>query len=107
MVVDISYHGGTKAKIDCDCLDDGELTIPAAMLDMLKTYGMAGYPKIEMYRTSTGIGQNTGVQLIIQSYIVLWVKIPGLISCTMDGHTGNCPSGMTCDASMVCVTENE
>ncbi|MBN1603643.1 MAG: SUMF1/EgtB/PvdO family nonheme iron enzyme [Chitinispirillaceae bacterium] len=106
VIVDISYHGGTKAKIDCDCLDDGELTIPAAMLDSIKTYGMSGYPKIEMFRISVGTNPDKKVLLMVQSYVLLWLKIPGLISC-LPGGDGNCPSGMTCRDDQRCVPETD
>lgn len=99
VVIDITYHGGTKAKIECVARDDGELEIPAAMLDSLKTFGMSGYPKLEMYRDSKGIAAGTGVELQIQSFVLLWLRIPGVISCPDVGH---CPEGMECSADKRC-----
>lgn len=99
MVIDITYHGGTKAKIECVCRDDGELEIPAVMLDSLKTFGMSGYPKLEVYRDSKGTAAGTGVELQIQSFVLLWLKIPGVISCPDVGH---CPEGMECSADKRC-----
>jgi hypothetical protein len=92
--VDVSYHATTKARIVCDCLDDGELTIPARMLDSLKTFGMAGFPKLELFRKSIGSSPATGVQLSLQAYVLLWLNIPGLISCSGDKE---CPDGTTCE----------
>ncbi len=99
VVIDITYHGGTKAKIECVCRDDGELEIPAVMLDSLKSFGMSGFPKLEMYRDSKGTVAGTGVELQIQSFVLLWLKIPGVISCP---DVGYCPEGMECSADKRC-----
>lgn len=95
VVIDISYHGGTKAKIECEAADDGELVIPAALLDSLKTFGMAGHPKLEIYRRSLGSDPGTGVQVLIESMTTCWLKIPGLISCS---DVSQCPQGQDCVA---------
>jgi hypothetical protein len=51
--IDISYHGVTKAKILGETVDDGSCTISAEMLDKLKTYGIAGFPRLIIYRRAT------------------------------------------------------
>jgi hypothetical protein len=99
VVIDISYHGGTKAKIECDCRDDGELEIPAALLDSLKTYGMSGHPKMELYRQSFGTDPGTGAEVKIEAFILLWIKIPGLVSCSTDT---DCPEGQECAGDQRC-----
>ncbi|MBN1602320.1 MAG: hypothetical protein JW915_11970 [Chitinispirillaceae bacterium] len=99
VVIDISYHGGTKAKIECDCRDDGELEIPAVLLDSLKSYGMSGHPKMELYRQSFGTDPGTGVEVKIEAFMLLWIKIPGLISCSVDSQ---CPDGQVCAGDQRC-----
>jgi len=99
VVIDISYHGGTKAKIECDCRDDGELEIPAALLDSLKTYGMSGHPKMELYRQSFGTDPGTGAEIKIEAFLLLWIKIPGLVSCSTDT---DCPEGQECAGDQRC-----
>jgi hypothetical protein len=106
VIVDLLCIGGTEAKIECDCPDDGELTIPAKMLDSLKTFGMSGNPIIEIYRKSVGTNPTTGVQLMIQAHAMRLLKIPGLITCTSFFDTSNCPSGMTC-VNARCVDAND
>lgn len=100
--VDISYHGGTKAKIAGNCSDDGSLTIPADMLVALKGYGLSGFPKITMTRRSaSGVSAESRAQLLIESVKVLNINIPGLISCN-PGNTDGCPDGMTCTDDRRC-----
>jgi hypothetical protein len=99
--VDISYHGTTKAKIVGDCVDDGSLVIPAEMLQALKSYGISGFPKITMTRRSaSGVSAGSRVQLVVEAVRVLYITIPGLISC----NPGNpdCPDGMTCTDDRRC-----
>ncbi|HLV31605.1 MAG TPA: hypothetical protein VKY57_08575 [Chitinispirillaceae bacterium] len=91
--IDISYHGGTKAKIECETEDDGELTIPAHLLDKLKVYGMAGFPEIEISRRATSTDECGGVKLVIIDKVAKYLEIPGVISCNGDGE---CPDGQTC-----------
>lgn len=93
VVVDVAYHGAALAKIVCDCADDGDLVIPGEILDKLKTFGLAGHPKLEMYRTSIGTSPATEAQLMIQTTLKVWLKIPGLVSCT----NGGCDEGYICE----------
>jgi hypothetical protein len=101
VVIDVSYHGGSKGRIQCICLDDGELEIPAVLLDSLKTFGISGHPKLEIYRESYSSNENTGAQIQIQTSTLRWLKIPGLISCT-PGNSG-CPDGYECSDDQRCV----
>jgi hypothetical protein len=97
VVIDIAYHGAALAKIVCDCADDGDLVIPGDMLDKLKTYGLAGHPKVEVYRTSIGTNPTTEAKIVIQATLKLWLKIPGLVSCSRDGEVSNCGEGFICE----------
>jgi hypothetical protein len=97
--IDISYHGGTKAKIEGECVDDGSFTIPAAMCDSLKSFGISGYPRLEISRIATGSNAATGAELNIISLVTLWLKIPGIISCA---QTVQCPEGQYCAKDQRC-----
>lgn len=95
--IDISYHGGTKARILGETDDDGSYTISAKILDKLKTYGIAGFPRLIIYRRATFKNKAGNVNLIIESEEMRYLQIPGLISCN-----GTCPEGMECGADRVC-----
>lgn len=95
--IDISYHGGTKAKILGATKDDGSCTISGEMLDKLKAYGIAGFPRLVMYRRATFKNKAGNVELVIESEEMKYLHVPGIISCN-----GYCPDGMTCGSDRVC-----
>ncbi len=97
--VNISYHGGTKGEIQCDCEDNGEIVIPARLLDELKTYGIAGYPVADVTRRSVGTNENAKAQLIIESTVTVELTYPDKQSCT--GHE-DCPEGYHCTDYRLC-----
>jgi hypothetical protein len=93
ILIDISYHGGTKGKIEFECDDNGSVTIPGEMLDKLKSYGMAGWPKIEITRQSVAFDEKTKAKVVVQCTITKLLTIPGLISCS---NGIGCPDGQSC-----------
>ena len=93
IMVDISHHGGTKGKIQCECPDNGSVTIPATLIDKLKALGYFGFPKIEIARRAVTRDSTASVELVIESSITKEVYIPGLISCNQNE---DCPEGQTC-----------
>jgi hypothetical protein len=99
VLVDISHHGGTKGKIECDVPDNGSLDIPAAMVDELKALGVAGFPKLEASRKAAAIQAGGNVKLVLESMVVMDLSIPGLISCS---GNEDCPSGQTCQDDLQC-----
>jgi len=99
--LDISHHGGTKGKIECDTPDDGSLEIPAAMVTELMSLGIAGFPSVALTRSS--VGSTTipegRVDLQVYSYVERAIEIEGLVSCTEDsqcGATGTCGDDKRC-----------
>lgn len=91
--INISYHGGTKGEIQCQCEDNGSVTIPGVMLDELKSYGIAGWPVVDITRKSSAVDENTGVQLVVETTVTRLLMIPGLQSCNGQGE---CPAGQEC-----------
>jgi hypothetical protein len=103
--VDIAFHGGVDAQIQCDVADNGSVTVPASLVDALLAKGVAGFPTAFLTRRtidSTDVGGgcvdfamttvfngNTGIQLMI----------PGITSCNEDM---DCPTGMTCGPDLKC-----
>jgi hypothetical protein len=93
VVIDISFHGGTKAKIIGQCEDNGSLTIPANMLNKLKTYGISGYPRLNMTRMTRGTDAKAKAELAMESTLSMALEIPGLVSCN---KAEDCPDGKAC-----------
>lgn len=99
--LDISHHGGTKGKIECEAADDGALEIPGAMIGQLLALGVAGFPSVTLTRRSVAstpiaVGR---VDLAISADQDRAVLIDGLTSCTEDG---DCSNGATCQPDLTC-----
>jgi len=99
--LDISHHGGSKGKIECDVADDGTLTIPATLVDALTALGVAGFPTIVLTRSaisssSTARGR---VDLRLYSYVERAIEVPGLVSCS---GADDCPAGKSCREDLTC-----
>jgi hypothetical protein len=100
--LDISHHGGSKGKIECDVEDSGSAQIPAALLQQLVDLGVAGFPSVVVMRLVAAEGstaQSRKVTLTVSSAMEQQVEIPGLMSCTADAH---CPSGNCRDDNKTC-----
>ena len=99
--LDISHHGGTKGKIECDAVDTGSLSLSSVLLDKLLNLGVAGYPSIVVTRRSTGSATIAAglVDLVVGSGVEKPVEIPGVVSC--HGDEG-CPSGEKCQPNATC-----
>jgi hypothetical protein len=99
--LDISHHGGSKGKIECEVDDTGSLEIPAAMVTALIDLGVAGFPTIVLTRktSAAGSGNAQNVALNITSPVERAITIPGLTSCT---DNAECPMGQTCQADLTC-----
>lgn len=99
--LDLSHHGGTKGKIECDFDDDGSAEISAALVSELMSLGIAGFPTIVVTRRQIGetaieVGK---VQLAVTSSVEIPVDIEGLVSCTDDAQ---CPDDQTCQTDLTC-----
>jgi hypothetical protein len=103
--VDIAFHGGVDAQIQCDVPDGGSVTVPASLVDALIARGIAGFPSAFLIRRTidstdvnagcvdfsitTTFNGTTGIQLMI----------PGITSCNEDT---DCGAGMTCGPDLKC-----
>lgn len=99
--LDISHHGGTKGKIECDVPDTGTLTLSAQLVTRLLDLGAAGFPSIEVTRraTSSALVTSGRVDLIIASTVERPVSVPGVSSCTEDE---DCTPPATCQSDLTC-----
>jgi len=93
VVIDLTFHGGTKAKIEGRCEDNGSLTLPAGLLDKLKTYGISGYPRLNLTRITKGTDTDAKAELSLESTVSLGLELPGLISCN---EAEDCPDNRAC-----------
>ncbi len=99
VLVDISHHGGSKGKIECEGPDNGALEIPAALVDKLKALGVSGFPKIEVARRAVGTGASVEAEVVLESMVNKLLNIPGLISC---GGDEDCPGAQKCQQDLQC-----
>jgi hypothetical protein len=99
--LDISHHGGSTGKIECEVADTGSLEIPAMLVDRLVELGTAGFPTIAVTRKvlAAGSGSAKNVALTIAAPIERPVVIPGLVSCSKDT---DCSSGQSCQPNRAC-----
>ncbi len=97
---DISYHGGTKGRVVCECPDTGSLDVSASLLEQLKALGISGFPKIEIARGTIGSTDPPAkVDLVVESMVTKILEIPGVISCNGDA---DCPGGQSCRPDFRC-----
>ncbi|HEY4059461.1 MAG TPA: hypothetical protein VGM39_22740 [Kofleriaceae bacterium] len=99
--LDISHHGGSKGKIECDVADSGSTTISSAIVNALLDLGAAGYPTIIITRSATGhAGVADGhIDLSVSSQQELPITVPGVQSCTEDDQ---CTAPATCQDDLTC-----
>jgi hypothetical protein len=101
VLLDISHHGGSKGKIECDLADTGSYTLSATILSKLLALGVAGFPTIIVTRratdsATTAVGR---VDLIVASKVEKTVEIPGVTSCSDDN---DCTPPETCQDDLTC-----
>ncbi len=101
VILDLSVHGGTKGKLDCDVPDSGSLTLPAGLLGQLVALGTAGFPSVVLARSSqTATALPAGrVKLSLRSEVTRPIVIPGQVSCESDQE---CPAGQVCQGNLLC-----
>jgi len=100
--LDISHHGGSNGKIECETADTGALVIPADLVDALLARGASGFPTVVVERhaigaTSVGFGR---IELSVFSQLEVAIVIDGLVSCSGDE---DCPDGQTCQTDLRCL----
>jgi hypothetical protein len=102
VLLDISQHGTSKGKIECDVSDTGSLSIPAALVNALVDLGVSGFPTVLVTRELDGTaaaGGPANVFLKISAPYRRAVEIPGLVSCN---ESSQCPAGQTCQVDLKC-----
>ena len=111
--LDIAFHGGVDAQIQCDVPDSGSVTVPASLVDALIARGIAGFPSAFLIRRTidsadvgAGAGAGAGAGCVDFSITTTFngttgiqLLIPGITSCNEDT---DCGPGMTCGLDLRC-----
>jgi hypothetical protein len=99
--VDISHHGGSKGKIECDVPDTGSLEISADLITKLIQLGVAGYPSVTLTRSTSAEAAITPGKVTLQalSAVSIDLEVVGVTSCSTDD---DCASGKTCQSNETC-----
>lgn len=102
--VDVANHGGIPARIECVTADDGELALPATLVEALLPYGVSGFPTVTLTRESSDAVDAFGgcTALATRSTVVLPALIDGVTSCS---HPDDCPPDQTCRGDLTCGPE--
>ncbi len=101
ITLNINGHGLVGSHVVCEVTDDGEFTVPAALVTALFADGLSGFPTMRMTRTTSDTATTAGgcVDLRVLSTTLLEVQIPGLVSCDDDT---DCDLPQTCQADLTC-----
>lgn len=100
--MDISHHGGSRGKIECDVADNGKLELATSLTDKLLELGVAGYPTVIMTRLASGGSggaEPTKVLFNVQENVERAIEIEGLKSCT---ESSDCTAPATCQTDLTC-----
>jgi hypothetical protein len=80
-MLDLSHHGGTKGKIDCETNDTGSPRVAASLLTQLLKLGVAGFPAMTITRRSSGTAASAkNVVLEVSSEVERQVRVAGVRS---------------------------
>lgn len=100
VLLNISHHGGTSGKIDCEVPDTGSLTIPADLITGLVDVGVSGWPTVKLTRHASGTTETQWgvVSLAVESPYERQIEINGIESCNLPGDcdSGVCRPDRTC-----------
>jgi hypothetical protein len=100
VLLNISHHGGTSGKIDCEVPDTGSLTIPAELISGLVDVGVSGWPTVKLTRHTSGTTQTEWgmVSLAVDSAYERPIEITGIESCNLptECDSGVCREDRTC-----------
>ena len=99
--IDISHHGGTKGKIECDVEDSGKLQVSAALISSLIQLGVAGFPSVSLMRVATGSAAIAPGKVTFQvlSSATRVLVVSGVQSCNT---ASDCPTGKACKQDLTC-----
>jgi len=106
----IDQHGNAPASLRCDFADDGQGTVPTAILEQLRGMGVSGFPSGKLVRQTldradvVAGGETIGcMDFAVRTPRNIKVVVSGHVPCTKDA---DCPDGKTCDEALeTCIDE--
>ncbi len=98
LTLNVDQHGTSPLLLECNLPDNGQATVPAAMIGALLTSGVSGFPagKIERHTADSVTVSDGCIDFIVRSPTTVDVSVDGHTPCTMPG-TSQCPEGQTCN----------
>ena len=97
--LDLAHHGGKKGEINCDVPDTGSFDVPEPLMTRLISFGLAGFPTVEVARVSrASASAAAGIELVMKAGVTRALDT-GVISCS---EIEPCPSGQTCLENRTC-----
>lgn len=95
----VDQHGTTPLRLHCQSEDDGELEIPAEVIDTLLDAGLTGFPSAALDRNTTdSVALDDGcMHFRVSSVRKPDVAISGYTPCSSQGQ---CQTGETCNLAL-------
>jgi len=100
--LNIDQHGNTPVQVFCEFEDDGEGTVPAALITRLIGFGVTGFPNGALTRRTVDQATMADgcIDFEVRSEAAPSVRVDGFIPCN---SSKDCPEGQTCDpVSFIC-----
>jgi hypothetical protein len=94
--ISIDQHGASPSSLHCAFEDDGEATVPGAILQALVDVGVTGFPNGSIERRTVDNGSFGGgcMDFAVTSPRTATIDVVGFTPCIT---TNECPHGQTCD----------
>lgn len=99
LTLNIDQHGSTPGTLLCSFEDDGEATVPAAILQALVNTGVTGFPSGALTRRTQDHADAAAgcMDLTVSSSETVRVDVIGYTPCVSDA---DCPDGMDCNEEL-------
>lgn len=97
--ISIDQHGATPGVLRCEFEDDGEGTVPAALIDQLISSGVTGFPSgsLERHtRDKVDVG-DVCMDFTVSNPLTVEVDVDGFTPCLSQA---DCPDGLTCNLEL-------
>jgi hypothetical protein len=97
--LNIDQHGSTPGTLRCSFEDDGEATVPAAILQALVDTGVTGFPSgsLERHTQDHSAAAAGCMDLTVSSSVSVDVDVIGYTPCVSDA---DCPDGQDCNEEL-------